>query len=140
MDNQKAKQVLTALLQGTDPVTGTELPGESICNRIEVSRALLVAIMALEDMAARKARRAQLPVSVGTTWSPQEEANLAAEVRNGEAIEEIAKRHGRTVRAIWARLERLGLLTEEQRGVYGAFPVQKPTKRRGRKRRQALQK
>jgi hypothetical protein len=44
---------------------GEELPKDSIVNRIEVNRALSTGVIALEQMEARLARRAQLPGNVG---------------------------------------------------------------------------
>jgi hypothetical protein len=43
------------------------------------------------------------------------------EFKGGESLQEIARKHGRTLRAIEARLERLGLLTPEQRTTSSSF-------------------
>ena len=64
---QKSKQVLQALVQGIDPEKGTDLPADTVLNRVDVVRALLAAIDALEAVTARAQRRAQLPESVGKT-------------------------------------------------------------------------
>lgn len=78
-------------------------------------RALLTALSALEGMNARMLRRAQLPESVGKAWTEDEEWQLKEEYEQKMAIAGIAKKHGRTVRAIEARLERLGLLKADER-------------------------
>jgi len=118
---ERAKQVIESLIQGNDPVTGKELPSDTVLNRIEVYRALLVAVAAIQETAARSARRLQLPSGVGKPWSNEEEQLLSAEFKGREAIPDIAEKHQRTVRAIEVRLERLGLLTPDERTTY-TFP------------------
>jgi DNA-binding NarL/FixJ family response regulator len=118
---QRSKQVLQALVQGADPETGSELPGDTVLNRVDVVRALLAAIEALDSVSARALRRAQLPESVGKSWSDEEEQRLKEEFAGGESVPDIATKHGRTVRAIEARLERLGLLRADQRTTDNSF-------------------
>lgn len=118
---QKSKQVLQALVQGIDPEKGTDLPADTVLNRVDVVRALLAAIDALEAVTARAQRRAQLPESVGKTWSKAEEQQLKEEFTADEPVPLIASKHGRTIRAIEARLERLGLLRPEQRTTSSLF-------------------
>lgn len=115
MDPLGARQILQALVQGFDPVSGAELPAGTVVQRAEVIRALLEAITALEADAMRARRRAQLPKNVGRPWSTVEEERLAAAFRAGEPLAVITARHGRTVAALEARLERLGLMTAAQR-------------------------
>ncbi len=115
MASLDARQILQALVQGFDPVSGAELPAGTVVQQAEVIRALLAGIAALEADAERTRRRAQLPRNVGRPWSAEEEEQLRAEFRAGEALPEIAARHHRTVAAIEARLERLELITADQR-------------------------
>lgn len=115
MDPVGARQILEALVQGMDPVTGAELPAGTVVQRAEVIRALLAGIGALEADVLRQRRRAQLPENVGRPWKADEETRLAAAFHAGGALAEIASRHRRTVAAIESRLERLGLLAPEQR-------------------------
>jgi hypothetical protein len=118
---QRSRQVLEALVQGIDPENGSDLPADTVLNRVDVVRALLAAIAALDAVNARALRRAQLPGSVGKTWSDDEERQLKEEFAAAEPIPHIAEKHGRTVRAIEARLERLGLLRPDQRTTQSAF-------------------
>jgi len=118
---RKARSVLQSLIQGLDPETGAELPKDTIVNRIEVNRSMLVAVTAMEQVAARVLRRAQLPESVGKTWTDEEERQLKAEFENSEPIPLIATKHARTIRAIEARLELLGLLRTDQRTTSNSF-------------------
>ncbi len=116
-----AIDILNALIQGLDPHTGEPLPAESVLQRVQVLRALLAAVAALEQTAARAQRRAQLPDNVGHPWSELEETQLANGFRAGESPVDLAAKHRRTLRAIEARLERLGLLRPEQRLTRGGF-------------------
>jgi hypothetical protein len=118
---QRAQTVLRSLIQGLDPETGAELPRDTIVNRIEVNRSMATALTAMEQVEARMLRRAQLPESVGKTWGGEEEKQLRAEFGRGEPSPLIATKHGRTVRAIEARLERLGLLQSDQRTTNNSF-------------------
>lgn len=118
---QRSRQVLQTLVQGADPETGADLPGDTVLNRVDVVRALLAAIEALDSVNARALRRAQLPESVGKPWSEGEERQLKAEFARSESVPDMATKHGRTVRAIEARLERLGLLRTDQRTTNDSF-------------------
>lgn len=117
----RAVEILQALIQGLDPVSGAPLAGESALQRAEVLRALLAAVSALEQSAARAQRRAQLPDNVGRAWSEAEQAELIEAFKAGEPPAALAERHRRTLRAIEARLERLGLLRPEERTTRGGF-------------------
>ncbi len=121
MKESRARQILQALVQGVDPLTGEELPAGTVLQHADVLRALLAGVGALEQMAARAQRRAQLPGNVGRAWTAEEEQVLTAEFQRGETMAAIAALHGRTLRAIEARLERLGLLTPEQRNTQNRF-------------------
>ena len=118
---EKSRTVLQALIHGVDPETGNELMQDTILNRVDVVRALLASKSALDALIARSARRALLPASVGMAWTTEEEQQLSAESQRGDPIAKIAERHGRTVRAIEARLERLRLSTAEQRATQHFF-------------------
>jgi hypothetical protein len=82
---------------------------------------LLAGLAALELTAARAQRRAQLPENVGQSWTTEEERELVAASKNGDSPTDIARKHGRTLRAIEARLEKLGLITTERRATRGGF-------------------
>lgn len=121
MKESRARQILQALVQGVDPLTGEELAPGTVLQHADVLRALLAGVDALGQMAARAQRRAQLPGNVGHAWSSGEEQALLEEFQRGDTIAVIAAGHGRTLRAIEARLERLGLLTPEQRTTQNSF-------------------
>jgi hypothetical protein len=116
-----AKRVLKALIDGVHPETGAELEDESILQNVDVLRCLMTARDALATVEARELRRAQLPSGVGKTWTEEEERRLGTEFQAGEHLENIAQSHSRTVRAIEARLERMGLITASQRATNNDF-------------------
>lgn len=103
------------LVQGFDPVTGDRLPAGTVLQQTDVVQALLEGISALESEATRTRRRAQLPENLGRPWSAPEEQLLTSAFRAGAGLAQIAEQHRRTLAAIEARLERLGLLAPEQR-------------------------
>jgi len=115
MASLDARRILQSLVQGFDPVSGAELPAGTVMQRTEVLGALLEAISALEADAGRTQRRAPAPQNGGRAWSKDEEAQLDSAFRAGEGLPSIAARHSRTIAAIEARLELLGLITAEQR-------------------------
>jgi hypothetical protein len=119
--HQKTRKVLQALIEGVDPDSGAELPRDTVVHRPAVIRALLASVAALDALQARALRRAQLPASVGKTWSNDEERQLREEFAGGEPIPLIATKHTRTIRAIEARLERIGLLRADQRTTSNIF-------------------
>jgi len=146
MQQTRAREILQSLIQGIDPISGEELPHETVLQHAEVLRALLAGLSALEQASARAQRRAQLPGNVGRAWTTEEESRLVAAFKKGDSPTVIARQHGRTLRAIEARLEKLGLITAEERTTRGGFtgvsdaPPPRPRTRRGgilgRKRQQ----
>jgi hypothetical protein len=118
---QKARVVLQSLVHGLNPVTGDELPKGDIVNNIEVNRAMSTAVMALDQMMARLTRREMLPEKVGKGWTEEEEQQLKDEFSRSEPLPLIATKHGRTLRAIEARLDRVGLLAADQRVTDNSF-------------------
>jgi hypothetical protein len=124
MQHTEAKTILTSLIQGCDPASGERLPAECVVHRSDVLRALLLGVGAMDIADARAKRRAALPANVGRDWTTSEEERLRAEFAAKEALVEIAARHGRSIRAIEARLQRMGLITAEQRTTRGGFSAE----------------
>jgi hypothetical protein len=127
MTPTKALRILDALIRGADPATGLDVPSGSVLEQPDVIRALLEAVSAIKYSNERNARRAQLPKNIGRTWSDEEHEQLIAEFKAGVAIPDIASGHGRTVRAIEARLEKAGLLSKEERTTTDRFDANEST-------------
>ena len=121
MQELRARQILQSLVQGLDPFNGQELPAGTVLQQAEVLRALLAGVAALEQGVARASRRAQLPKNIGRSWSAEEQSALIDAFQAGDVLSEIAARHGRTLRAIEARLEKLGLIATEERTTTDRF-------------------
>jgi predicted component of type VI protein secretion system len=109
MDSKVAREILVNLVEGIDPDSGEVLAPDSVLQRASILRALLAGASALQVSESRAARRAQLPPNVGRPWDAAEEAELVGRFKSGFALDEIARVHERTVRAIQVRLGRLGL-------------------------------
>jgi hypothetical protein len=50
MQEQRARKILQALVQGVDPTTGAELEAGTVLRRADVLRALLAGVTALEQV------------------------------------------------------------------------------------------
>lgn len=104
MEINRAAELLRALADGIDPMTGQPLPDESVYNRPEIIRALHCVLQELQEPG-----QTALPLSTRAwNWSTEEEAQLLQEYGMGLPIETIARRHGRSVGAIETRLSELG--------------------------------
>lgn len=121
MRNAESTSILRSLIQGHVPGSGETLPPECVIHRPDVLRALLAGVSALDQTAARAHRRSHLPDNVGSTWTTEEESRLVTLFKSGVSPASIARQHARTLRAIEARLEKLGLITAEQRTTRGGF-------------------
>ncbi len=121
MHSPEATTILKTLIEGREPGSLEPLPADSVAHRADVLRALLAAVAALERVEIRTKRRSALPDHTGRTWSAEEDSRLAAAFKAGETPNAIAERHRRTLRAIEARLQRMGLLAPEDRVTRGGF-------------------
>jgi hypothetical protein len=126
MQEQRAREILQLLVQGIDPFNGEDLPAGTVLQQADVLRALLAGVAALEQLAARASRRAQLPQNIGRAWSAEEQSVLIDAFQSGEPVADIAAKHGRTLRAIEARLEKLGLMTSDERMTQDRFGPRDP--------------
>lgn len=121
MQHTEARTILESLIQGRNPDSGERLPSDCVVHRSDVMRALLFGVGAIETADARLKRRAQLPKNVGQDWTTKEVEQLRSEFAAKEPLATIADRHGRTLRAIEARLQKMGLITADQRTTRGGF-------------------
>ena len=114
MEAEKAADIIGALADGVNPLTGEEFPKDSVYNKPEVIRALFAAVEALKQERLREARRGnrKLPASAGQSWSSEEDEKLAGMFDRGATIQQLAESHQRTRGGIAARLERLGKISD----------------------------
>ncbi len=138
MRDQRARQILNGLVSGVDPFTEQELAAGTVLQHPDVMRAMLAGCSALDERTARAGRRALQPRNIGKAWTPEEQERLTQAFKSGENLEQVAARHGRTVRGIESRLEILGLITSSQRTTenrFGAGQNEKVPRTAGRKAR-----
>ena len=72
MDIQRAKELLTVLADGIDPLTGEVLPDDHVCNKGEIVRALNCAV---EVLSRRKKK--PLPENNGKPWTEELDRELS---------------------------------------------------------------
>jgi hypothetical protein len=121
MRDQHARHILQALVNGIDPFTEHDLAAGTVLQHADVMRAMLAGCSALEERTARASRRSQQPRNIGKAWTPEEQDRLVQAFKGGENLEQVAGRHGRTIRGIESRLEILGMITSEQRTTQNRF-------------------
>ena len=119
MDVCEAREILWALVEGRKPDSEEHLPSDCIVHQASVLRAMLVSIKSLDSSIARAQRHAPLPDNVGRSWTGVEEEQLRSAFVAKEPIEAIAAKLRRTLRAVEARLQRMGLITAEERTTRG---------------------
>ena len=104
MEIQRARELLTILADGIDPLTGEVLPDDHVCNKGEIVRALNCV---LEQ--TRSPGRSQ-PKNAGKPWTEELDDELCRLFDDGASRRELSEHFGRSRGAIEARLERLGKL------------------------------
>ena len=75
MDIERAKELLSALADGVDPLTGEVLDRDNVCNRPEIIRALHMALYEL-DKREKKTVKKHLPENAGKPWTEEDEDRL----------------------------------------------------------------
>lgn len=103
MDIIRAKEILTALADGVNPVTGEVLPAADSCNQADVIRALHAVLQSIPESKLKPQ-----PRNAGKPWTDEEERILCEEFEEGLSVNAIAKAHGRSPGAIESRLVSLG--------------------------------
>ena len=122
MQHYEAARILKSIVNGRDPVTGADLPPDTVLQHVPVFRALTIACDAIETCVARERRRAMLPSRVGVQWTDAEDDELTRGFKSGATIESLAESHQRTLRAVPARLERLELVPIDENAKFTRFP------------------
>lgn len=127
----KILAMLKALANGIHPETGEILTAESTANKPEAIRILFALI---EELSAtpEKQKKTKLtpeekqqrnlaegrPAKSYFPWTEEEKVILAERFGQSEAIEALGDEFGRSARAVAIQLEKMGLITAEQRLAY----------------------
>ena len=93
MDLQRAKELLSGLADGVDPLTGEVLPEDHVCNKAEIIRAFHCVLKSLPGKTSKPQ-----PENAGKPWSDADDAVLCQMFEAGGSLA--------------ARLVRLGKISD----------------------------
>lgn len=110
MDIERAKELLTALSDGVNPLTGEVLAESDSCNQVEIVRALNTVLRFVDSHSKKSAKSS--PENAGLPWSKEDEDALCRMYDAGCAKKEICDHFKRSNGAIAARLVKLGKISE----------------------------
>ena len=118
MEFTEAKDLVSALANGTDPVTGEILPAKSPYNEPTVIRALFTVLNSSNGKATRKSPEERMeenlaagrPRNAGLPWADDLRVELAKKFQSGMVLQELARHFERTNSAIVSELARQGLV------------------------------
>jgi hypothetical protein len=108
MDKAKTIEVIEALANGIDPLTGELLPEDHLLQQPGIVRALFNAVSLLKSSKDADPGLARQ----GSSWPADEDEQLKQAFANGTKIAQIAKDHQRTIGAIRSRLKKLGVIND----------------------------
>lgn len=108
MELNRAKEIIAALVEGIDPITGEILSEDNVCNKGEVVRALYTVLASLD---ASKHKKTQ-PENAGKRWTDEDDKKLCELFDAGVSNKDICKIFKRTSTGIASRLVRLGKICE----------------------------
>jgi hypothetical protein len=116
MDDQQALTIISALANGAHPTTGELFSADSPYQMPDVIRALFIAQRALEARQPSRVQRtsqtetraSSTSTNAGKPWSNDEDKQLLAAFDADTSLADLARRHGRTINGVRARLEKHG--------------------------------
>lgn len=103
MDLQQAKEMLTSLADGVDPLTGEILPEDSVCNQVEMVRAFHCILRVLPNSPSHLQ-----PENAGKPWKKEDDELLCIMYDAGNTRKEMSACFKRSRGSIDARLMHLG--------------------------------
>ena len=107
MDISKAKEIVGALAEGIDPITGEILPTEHVCNNADVVRAFYALLQQ-----ANMEKKEKTYENSGKKWTDEDDELLRQLYEEGIKISEIQRKFMRSRGSIQSRLAKLGLVDE----------------------------
>ena len=108
MDINRAKEIVSILAEGIDPLTGEVLPVNHVCNQAEVVRAFYALLKIAENKKSSKSTYE----NAGKPWTTADDEELRRLFEAGVKQSEMCKHFGRSRGSITARLGRLGLIEQ----------------------------
>ncbi|MBO9129157.1 hypothetical protein [Bacillus sp. 165] len=108
METARAKHIIRLLLGGLDPHTGKVFSPPEPYKHPDTVRALMRAEEGLDRLIRSEKRAIVRPNNSGKEWTKEEDEEIITKYKSGKTIEEIARLHERSVRAIEIRLNRYG--------------------------------
>lgn len=106
MDIERAKELLTVLSDGVNPITGEVLSEDDSYNQVEIVRALNTVLRFLEGQP--KIAVKESPENAGKPWTNEDEEVLGRMFDAGYTRKEIYNHFKRSPGAIAARLVKMG--------------------------------
>ena len=100
MDLQRAKELLSGLADGVDPLTGEVLPEDHVCNKAEIIRAFHCVLKALPG----KPPKPQ-PENAGKPWNDADDAVLCQMFDAGGSRKEMCAYFKRSEGSIWLTMQ-----------------------------------
>ena len=107
MDLQRAKELLSGLADGVDPLTGEVFPEDHVCNKAEIIRAFHCVLKALPGKASKPQ-----PENAGKPWNDADDAVLCQMFDAGGSRKEMCAYFKRSEGSLAARLVRLGKISD----------------------------
>jgi ribosomal protein L9 len=106
-NKQRNIEILEALANGVDPISGEVFPADSPYQQTEIIRVLFNAINELKKGNNKTTKTDSKKENQGNKWLDTEEEKLKENFNKGYKISELATMHGRTYGAIRSRLVKL---------------------------------
>jgi hypothetical protein len=103
-----ALQIVGALADGRNPLTGQTLAADDVCQQPQVQRALCLVVQHLRQREPPDLVEGTDLRNAGKPWTAAEEAELVKAFEAGAQVSRLAHKHGRTPQAIHGRQYRLG--------------------------------
>ena len=110
MDIERAKELISALADGVNPLTGEVLSRSDSCNQVEIVRALNTVLRYLDNQPKKSTKPS--PDNAGKPWTAEDEKALSRMFDQGCTEKEICSYFKRSPGAIAARLVKLGKISE----------------------------
>ncbi|MGI5985686.1 MAG: hypothetical protein GXY01_06380 [Clostridiales bacterium] len=103
MDLTRAKELLSELADGINPLTGELLPDDSVCNQAEIVRAFHTVLAAIPAP-----KEKYIPPNAGKPWTSEDDEKLSQMYDAGSTKKDMCSYFQRTEGAIAARLVHIG--------------------------------